>query len=548
MVSIQAAGGLLKRSAIPVIGVFRMAGSQSAMAIGILSMRRGDAALRLALALGLVATISSVCQAQQATAPTQVVTSFDCSRAGAGQSVPALVCQTPELQTADLRQMQAYYTLRHAQPARQQELRNQFTSRIQALVRDCSTEQVRASGSQPTCVTQAFGNLGDFWIQQLQQTGNAAALEEARQPVEQFVGAQRALRERGFLPDSAVLDGVYGSGTRDAVARFQAERGISSNGFLTGATLAALGGSSGSRTSAPAAQASSPRGGTSSRGGPADQQPAQTAQLSSADQQNRLRSARQVAANLKGIADAAEQIVEILEQIGAISSIHDRRRVELRNDEQTLRTNIQEAKTALSRIASLRLLELRDAEEQIKNSIARMELAADRIQKAHSPPQIVQQERQQERAERDRVTARESYSRRPKTQLEQILNYTTTSNENGIIGDHLSEFWVSGHRGADKCILTFFRIDSSGVIELYDRMHAMVDPHNSSPRQIDIRKINERGFNVRMEFTNDFQPYFSVGDEQQRLFNRQRQQPVQERLHRAWRLAFQECPGVRTAF
>ena len=382
-----------------------MAGSQSAMAIGILSMRRGDAAWRLALALGLVATISSVSQAQQATAPTQVVTSFDCSRAGAGQSVPALVCQTPELQTADLRQMQAYYTLRHAQPARQQELRNQFTSRIQALVRDCSTEQVRASGSQPTCVTQAFGNLGDFWIQQLQQTGNAAALEEARQPVEQFVGAQRALRERGFLPDSAVLDGVYGSGTRDAVARFQAERGIASGGFLTGATLAALGGSPGSRTSAPAAQASSPRGGTSSRGGPVDQQPAQTAQLSSAERAQQMR---------------AEW---------------------------------------------------------------------------------------------------EAYSRRPKTLLEQILNYTCSGSEEGID----IYYWISGANGQHQCILT------SGNRQ-YDN------------RQIDIRRFNERGFRISLR-----EGSVIFGDERN-WFRCSSSAPLLDRLQRAWGLAFRECPGVRSAF
>lgn len=210
------------------------------MASGVPGKSLGGSVSRLALAAGLVAAVSSVSQAQQATGPIQIGTSFDCTRIGTGQSIPALVCQTPELQFADLHQMQAYYTLRHAQPQRQQELRNQFTSRIQALVRECSTEQVRASGSQPACVTQALGNLRGFWLEQLQQTGNAAALEEARLPSGNFVGAQQALRTSGFLPANAVVDGVYGSGTREAIVRFQAERGIASNGFLTQTTLAAL--------------------------------------------------------------------------------------------------------------------------------------------------------------------------------------------------------------------------------------------------------------------------------------------------------------------
>jgi TPR repeat protein len=200
----------------------------------------GNSASRLALAIGIAAMVPAASLAQQPPPQVQMGTSFDCSRAGAGRGIPTLVCQTPELQLADLHQMQAYYTLRHAQPERQQELRNQYTARIQGLVRDCSTEQVRASGSQPACVAQALRELRNFWGQQIQQTGNAAALEEMRLPSGNFVGAQHALRTSGFLPANAVVDGVYGSGTREAIARLQAERGIASNGFLTQTTLAAI--------------------------------------------------------------------------------------------------------------------------------------------------------------------------------------------------------------------------------------------------------------------------------------------------------------------
>lgn len=167
-------------------------------------------------------------------------TSFDCARIGAGPSVPSLVCQTPELQLADVHQMQAYYALRHAQPERQQELRDQFNARIQGLVRECSTEQRRASGSQPSCVVRAFGDLHSFWFQQLQQTGNAAAVEEARHPASHFVGAQHALKAAGFLSSDASVDGVFGSGSRQAIARFQSGRGIPATGFLTSATADAL--------------------------------------------------------------------------------------------------------------------------------------------------------------------------------------------------------------------------------------------------------------------------------------------------------------------
>jgi uncharacterized protein len=165
-------------------------------------------------------------------------TSFDCSRTG--QNIPSLVCQTPELQLADLSQMQVYYTLRHAQPDRQQELRTQFTTRIQTLVRECSTEQVRASGTQSACVARELGELRTFWLQQLERLGNAAALEEARLPPGHVIGSQQALKARNFLPAEAVVDGVFGSGGRQAIAQFQAERGIPSTGFLTTATAESL--------------------------------------------------------------------------------------------------------------------------------------------------------------------------------------------------------------------------------------------------------------------------------------------------------------------
>jgi hypothetical protein len=194
----------------------------------------------LVLAVALAATLSSISQAQQAAGPIQIGSSFNCLRLGTEPSIPALVCQTPELRQADLQQMQTYYTLRHALPERQQELRNQFVARIQALVRECSIDDVRLGGSQSACVARALADLRTFWLQQIQQTANPWALEETRQTVAALEEAQRALRQRGFLPADAVLDGVYGSGTRQAIFRFQTESGIPTNGFLTSATASAL--------------------------------------------------------------------------------------------------------------------------------------------------------------------------------------------------------------------------------------------------------------------------------------------------------------------
>jgi uncharacterized protein len=197
-------------------------------------------ASRLALAVALALVVPAAVLTQPAAAQVQIGTSFDCARAGTGQSIPSLVCQTPALQLVDLHQMQAYYTLRHAQPERLQELRNQFTARIQGLVRECSTEQVRASGSQPACVEQALREMRNLWVQQIQQTGNAAALEEIRLNSARFWEGQQALRAGGFVQPDSAIDGIYGTGTRQAITRFQTERGMQAHGFLTSATADAL--------------------------------------------------------------------------------------------------------------------------------------------------------------------------------------------------------------------------------------------------------------------------------------------------------------------
>lgn len=182
---------------------------------------------------------------QRASAQVQLGSSFDCS--GTTQGIPLLVCQAHDLRIADVYQLQAYYTLRHAQPERQQELRNQFNVRIRRYVTDCSAEHVRASGSQQACVARELRELRNFWLQQLQQGGSPAALEEVQMPFSRFWEVQQELKRGGFLPADAVVDGVYGSVTRQAVSRFQAERGMPPSGFLTFATANALRGTTDQR-------------------------------------------------------------------------------------------------------------------------------------------------------------------------------------------------------------------------------------------------------------------------------------------------------------
>jgi uncharacterized protein len=169
---------------------------------------------------------------------TQLGTSFDCSRTR--QDIPSLACNDPELRAADVRQMHAYYTLRHAAPDRQQDLRNQFVSRIQALVRECSAADASVAGRQKACVMRGLDDMRSSWLRELQQIGNAAALEEARLEINQVLAVQTALQTQGLLPNNSPVDGVYGNRTREALRQFQSARGLTASGFANGATTQAL--------------------------------------------------------------------------------------------------------------------------------------------------------------------------------------------------------------------------------------------------------------------------------------------------------------------
>ena len=118
------------------------------------------------------------------------------------------------------------------------------------------------------------------------------------------------------------------------------------------------------------------------------------------------------------------------------------------------------------------------------------------------------------------------YSRRKKTLLEEVLNYTTTALEEGNEGD----FWVSGVNGQHKCVLS--RVGFSAVADV-----------------VDIRQLNPQGFRIS---NIDQYNSLTVGDERTKIrasFLLFGVKPVMERLQNAWGLAFEECPSeVRRKF
>ena len=146
-----------------------------------------------------------------------------------------------------------------------------------------------------------------------------------------------------------------------------------------------------------------------------------------------------------------------------------------------------------------------------------------------------QQEAKQEaaRAEKERIDAEakaenlradiwRKYQSHGRTLLEKIFNYSASALEDG----EKDYFWVSGDRGAHKCIMSFYEF---GKLK----------------RSLDIREMSERGF--RISRTGLVAEMWRFGDEKQ-SFQTIVSGQVIERLQQAWTLAFRECPGKKTEF
>lgn len=114
------------------------------------------------------------------------------------------------------------------------------------------------------------------------------------------------------------------------------------------------------------------------------------------------------------------------------------------------------------------------------------------------------------------------YLDRKKTILEQILNYSVTSKEEGTE----LHFWTSGENGTHKCVMTEYKLLGKSA-------------------ELDIRTLNELGFSIELKRSAG-RWVWRIGDEKQFIVNEG--EPNQARLQRAWGMAFDECPGKKSAF
>jgi len=127
----------------------------------------------------------------------------------------------------------------------------------------------------------------------------------------------------------------------------------------------------------------------------------------------------------------------------------------------------------------------------------------------------------------------QAYQGREKSLLEQILNYTSYASENGMFEKTGWGYWISGENGADKCVLTLHTSPSSP------------DFSQLLLHRLDLRQLDQNGFSFNHKESSGM-GWWIVGDEHTTLIGDER--AVLERLQKAWGLAFQECPGKKSAF
>ena len=170
-----------------------------------------------------------------------------------------LACSDQTLARADIRFVQTYYALRASPGADLKQLRSEFLSFVVQTRQECGLPPVEPDRDQSgvsvpqsaaACVAADYDGERDHWLVFLR--GSAA--EEANRAPEANVALQARLQATGYLPSSTMIDGIFGTGVREAISRWQRASGRPDTGFLGDSDAAALLGTS---TPAPAAAVAS---------------------------------------------------------------------------------------------------------------------------------------------------------------------------------------------------------------------------------------------------------------------------------------------------
>jgi Putative peptidoglycan binding domain len=170
----------------------------------------------------------------------QIGPSFDCRKAQQ-QPLAQMLCADPELSRTDLRFAQSYFALlQQVGDAGKGELKQQELQFLEAVQQQCGIPRsgavVPQSEASRNCVKNAYEKQRSIWVSRL----TSLSLEEANRPIERHIALQRSLQQLGLLLADAIIDGVYGTGTRQGISQWQRSQSRNVTGVLGDADAQAL--------------------------------------------------------------------------------------------------------------------------------------------------------------------------------------------------------------------------------------------------------------------------------------------------------------------
>jgi len=362
---------------------------------------------------------------------TNTGSSFDC--ANSRDRFIAQVCQNPRIREADFRQLIYYYVVRHLQPQNTDTHRAHLISRIRALRSECGNSAF-GDEQREQCVIEYMNGLRAHWNAIILQDGNREALFESNLDPKLILAFQAILAKAGFLPENSVVDGLFGNQTRAAITRMQQQIGIRAHGFIDEQTLLLLVNAHNQRQ----------------------------ASLRQADAQQQSTSAPLTPA----YADYLARMTALREQLEREErEQQERKEKERLFREQQARQEREERERLLREEQARRERAAREEQQRAARAQREREERERQEREQYRQERLRRENELRQQAENNLQRVREinalyeQYQARQKTVLEQVFNYQTTGNMDGIRrqkddGTIVTMFWVSGHQNRHQCEMT----------------------------------------------------------------------------------------------
>ncbi len=150
---------------------------------------------------------------------------FNCSVDHSKDSIATMLCQNSEAAKHELIFDQTYYALRQIVGKAGWKALKQEAIADDDVLKECIGPDAM-DGTLPKADPQCYISKMDGITQKYKARLSGSALEEASRPIEQHIALQQKLIDLGYLPSSAVSDGVYGESTRRAIGEWKSSSGL----------------------------------------------------------------------------------------------------------------------------------------------------------------------------------------------------------------------------------------------------------------------------------------------------------------------------------